>query len=281
MKNDINKIKNKYEDSFSGFDYNSLDNEDQKFIGLFQNKYNQFTAKIQKLDKDYEIINIKFENIEEAITRFREKIYEEFIEENNSKNKKQKLYHISNKNEYEMMKQYADIIEKKKESCDCKCNCCSCNCIHCCIWCCCCCCCCIRNKKRKYHKQEIVEEICYMISKINEKLISFERKCFLIESIIQKFKKYKLKINKCCRKYCCYFIIIILILIIFENPLFYIDSKNNGDGGFSENIIEKGFLIALGIYVFLIIFYFFIFAYENEKFMVMLFLEEMNLCLME
>ena len=94
LKNDIDKIKNKYEESFSGFDYKSLENEDQKFICLFQNKYNQFIQDIQKLDKDYEIIDIKFENIEEAKIKFRQKIYEDFLKENDTKDVKEKLYQI-------------------------------------------------------------------------------------------------------------------------------------------------------------------------------------------
>ena len=249
LKKSIDKIKDKYEKSFSGFDYKSLDNEDQRFIAIFENKYNLFTENIQKLDKDYEIINLKFENIEEAIIKFRQAIYDEFIEENERKNNSEKLYHISDRNEYDMMKKYADIIIQKKDSCDSKCGC-DCDCVHCCF-------CCCGNKKRKYYKQRIVEEICYMMSKINEKLISFKRKCFLINSIIQKLKKNYSKKNKCCSKYCCYFIIIIFILIIFENPFYYLDFDDNN----SEDIVEKEFLFTLGLYIFLIIFYFFIFIY--------------------
>jgi hypothetical protein len=103
------------------------------------------------------------------------------------------------------------------------------------------------------------------MSKVKEKLISFKRKCNLIESIKDSLIQCSQK-NKCCKcnKYLFLAIITMVFLIFLEFPLPLLSwEKSNMD----KEEHEFAFIFLLILYVVLISFYFIIFAYalyENE-----------------
>ena len=244
-----------YENNFSDVKKELLDEEDKKVLEMFEKKYEDFRNYIDNLKINSKIMNFKIENIDEAIETFRKEVYDNFIEENKQKGDSQKLYHITEGKEKELVKLYTERIFKlldKECNCDCKYICIHCFC--CCLRCCCC------NSKKNYYKQQIINNICYKMSKVYEKCISFKRKYFLMDLMKKDIIKINRQKNKCCRckiKYLLYFLIVLVILFFFEIPELS-DEINIDSLGLS---IEIKFIITIGLYIFLITFYFFIFSY--------------------
>ena len=253
---DLKVIKNKYKSIFPDEESKTflMNNKDFK---NFEKKYQNFKEEIQETYKNYRYIDIKFTNLKEAVDKFREQIYQNEKNKNDDQGNIKKLYLLNdqrenNKNyEYELLSRYKEKIDKQKKRC---------NCLFLCCCCCCCCCCCNKDPNKK-----VINDICYMMSKVKEKLISFKRKCNLIESIKDSLIQCSQK-NKCCKcnKYLLLAIITMAFLILLEFPLPLLSwEKSNMD----KEEYEFAFIFLLILYVVLISFYFIIFAYalyENE-----------------
>ena len=265
IKEDIEKIEAKYKSAFpeaESKDINSnLNNiKENKDFTTFKHYYIKFIKEFKDSYSDYKYIDCKIEDIKTAVTKFRKEIYTQFKEDNNNEEENKKLFHISPEQEnnieyeYQFLKQYKKKIEFQNKKC---CNC---------LFICCCCCLCCKCVKNKNPKKVIINEICYMISKINEKLVSFKRKFNLIEEI--KDDILNARNNNCCKKfkYLIFFIITIIILSVCEIPLFYFDNLNIYKEEYNISN-EFAFIFILCLFIFLISFYFIIFTYahfENE-----------------
>lgn len=124
------------------------------------------------------------------------------------------------------------------------------------------CCCCLKAQK-------LESDICYMMSKIKEKLIPFKRKYDMITYLKETFKKFDSDKNKLkiCNRYLCYIIIVIPLIITFEFPLFYYDITNINDNENDSSKNQFEFILSLIMFLFLILFYFIIHCYgvlENK-----------------
>lgn len=176
MKKKLEELEDKYNKS-----YLSLNNTNE----FFNQRHEQFIQEVNELIDENKNINFNLDDIKEAVIESREEVYNKLIAENDNLNDIKKLHHIKNDDEfqeYETLNSYAKISKKESQKeclCECKCmyfNCCGC-------------CCC-----RKAQKLE--SDICYMMSKIKEKLIPFKRKYDMITYLKKNLKNLTvIKIN--------------------------------------------------------------------------------------